>query len=295
MAESIASLVKYSSAATALDILRSGKLRWSVPALFDDPFELSHHTEPEFNAELLLEAMTRQVVAMLFGPEAPRMRGSRLLATIRRWREERRFSSEDEAVQVLRGLLGQLAEAQTRLVDNYLTEWRDYASRARVACFSERHDNPSCWERYADNYRGVAMRFAVGEGHLLHRPARLRYSRFAPEITSVREQLEIIFNEQPAASIQDFVEKLLVKGRHRLAEGEWRCVVTADADSPPCMDRDFAADDLQSVYLGLAIRAEDKAALAAVLQQQFPTVRIFQATPKAGLFEMAFTPLSGRG
>ena len=290
MAESIASLVKYSSASTALSILRSGKLRWNAPALFDDPFELSHLTEPTFSAELLLEEMIRQVVAMLFGPEAPRMRGSRLLATIRRWREEGRFSSEEEAVQVLRGLLGQLAEAQTRLVDNYLSEWRHYASRVRIACFSERHDNLGCWERYGDNHHGVALRFAVGDGHLLDRPSRLRYSRFAPEITSVKEQLEIIFNERPAAAPGDFVEKLLVKGRHRLVEGEWRCIFMDDAESL-YIDREIPAEDLQSVYFGLAVSPLDRTALMEVLGERFPTARAFQAVPQAGRFEVAFIPV----
>lgn len=246
MADSIASLVKYGSAATALEILRSGTLRFSAPALFDDPFELSHRTPSQFSADRLLEALLRQVTVMLFGPETPPRPGSRLLITIRRWREEQRFSSEEEARRVLHGLLGQLAQAQARLAENHWSEWQRYASRVRLACFSARHDILPCWERYACQHRGVALRFAAGDGHLLARPQRLRYSRQAQEIVDIQQQLDILFYEQLLPSSDEFQEKLLVKGRHLLQEAEWRCLFMAEDQVAMAEDQFAPADEALS-------------------------------------------------
>ena len=49
-------LYKYSTAATAKEILRNGSLRWSSPLLFNDPFDVPRELELPFTADDLREA-----------------------------------------------------------------------------------------------------------------------------------------------------------------------------------------------------------------------------------------------
>lgn len=296
MPESVSSLVKYCSVDTALKILHSGHLRWSAPSLLGDPFELSHKTEPDFNAGTLLDALIRQVVVMLFGPEAPSGYGSRLLATIKRWRDEERFASEEEAISVLRGLLGQLAEAQARLIDNYLSEWRQFARHIRINCFVERHTSLHCWERYADNHCGVALRFAAGPGSLLEKAQKVRYNQQAPVITSLKEQLEILFGQLPPLSPKEFTNKLLVKSRHLQQEAEWRSFVLDD-HSPEAdescwyTDQALVGGQLEAVYLGAVIPHSEKEQIVSIVEQRYPDTRVFQAAPQQTKFELDFSPI----
>lgn len=298
-ADSVASLVKFCSADHALRILNSQALRWSAPALFADPFELAHHSEPDFNGQTLLDALIRQVIALLFGPEPPPPGNSRLRLTIKRWREEQRFASEEEATRVLQGLLRQLAESQFRVVDHYLSEWRQFARRVRIACFSDRVTNLTAWQRFGDQHRGIALRFDCGENTSLERPRRMQYGQQVPSITQLREQLEIIFEGRQLPSVESFSDKLLVKGKHNERESEWRCFRSEDSDGDAderawYSDHPFTTRELLGVYFGVATPRSDREDVLRVLNERYPNVRVYQGQAVNGRYELEFTPLGAR-
>ena len=133
--------------------------------MFNDPFEPDHDAEPNFTPETLLKGMIKEAITMLFGPSEPSGKSNRLVAAIARWRDEERFASEDEAEVVLNQLLSQMAQQQHQTIDNYVSAWRQYARAIRVCTFSDKPNNLFCWQRYADNHAGIALRFSAGEGH----------------------------------------------------------------------------------------------------------------------------------
>src|SRR5690625_4800693 len=97
-------LAKYCTAEAAGKILSSRQLRWHGPHLLGDPFELTHQSPLGFDPATLLDAAIRTATAMIFARELPRS-NSPLMAVVRRWREEERFDSQEEAEEVLTELL----------------------------------------------------------------------------------------------------------------------------------------------------------------------------------------------
>lgn len=293
------SLVKYCSGPAALTILDQRTLRWSAPHLFGDPFELHHATPIDVTAPRLLEILLREALIMLFGPDSPTGRSNKLVNVMARWREEQRFCDEEEASMVLRELLGQIAELQARQVDEYMANWRGYARTVRIACFAATPDRVRCWQRFADNHRGVALRFESGADTSLPQPRPVSYQRGAPTITSLREQIDGILGRGPAPDSTEFQQKLLIKNRHDHAEQEWRCFDN-DRDDPDgdaalwYSDRPFPAHELRAVYFGASINPADRDALTRLVRRNYPTTKLYQATPTAGSYELEFTPLARR-
>ncbi|MET0379832.1 MAG: hypothetical protein ABW049_12645 [Spongiibacteraceae bacterium] len=294
MVDTVSSLYKFCSLDTGLKILSSQTLRWSAPHLFEDPFELNHLSDPRITAKALLDVLLREALIMLFGPDEPTGRHNRLVNIMARWREQQKFIDEDQAQDVLRDLLGQIANIQVERIQEKLVEWRQWASLIRIASFSETADNPTCWERFADKHRGLALRFACGKDTGLPAPQRVTYAGQAPVITNQREQLELIYGRITAPDKEDFEAKLLVKGPHQRGELEWRCFNHAtvdDLESDPALWYDnhrFPAHELRAVYCGIGVPTATREQLARLLRSSYPSARLYQAAAVAGRYELEF-------
>ena len=298
MVDTVSSLYKFCSLEAGLKILNSQTLRWSAPHLFGDPFELDYHSDPLITAQELLDVLLREALIMLFGPEPPTGRHNRLVNIMARWREQQKFIDEDQASEVLRDLLGQIAKIQVERVQEYLNEWRQYASLVRVSCFGESVDSINCWERFADNHQGLALRFHCGDDTALAAPQRLTYAGQAPVITNQREQLEVIYGRRSAPIAEDFHTKLLIKGRHHQGELEWRCFERAEdgeRDSDPSLwydNRRFPSNELRGVYCGALLPRETRDQLARLLRASYPNARLYQAQTVEGRYELEFTAVN---
>ena len=298
-ADTVSSLVKFCAVDAGVKILSSQALRWSAPHLFGDPFELHYESSPEVTATGLLDILLREALIMLFGPNVPTGRHNRLVNVMARWREQQRFCDEDEAQDVLRGLLGQIADIQARQVEEYRMQWRSFASTGRIACFSEKPNNVSCWQRFADQHRGTALRFECGEGTGLPKPQRVNYQSFAPVVTNREEQLEIIYGRRSAPTAADFPAKFLQKGRQDHLEQEWRCFDSTDNadETDPALWFDlkkFPAHELRAVYFGALISENDRDLIAKLMRSNYPTAKMYQAAIVAGRYEVEFSSWNAR-
>lgn len=297
--EAVSSLIKFCTVDTGVKILSSQSLRWSAPNLFDDPFELQYQSRPDTDATSLLEALRREALILLFGPNVPTGRHNRLVNVMARWREQERFCDEEEAKTVLTDLLGQIAELQEKQIEQYLLDWRKFARTTRIACFSEKPNNIPSWQRYADQHRGIALRFECGDDTGLPKPQRVQYLTNAPVITSQQEQLDIIYGRQKAPTADAFPEKLLSKGKHDQLEQEWRCLSTAqqsdiEDEHAWCDFKPFPAHELRAVYFGMNMSEQDQAKIYKLVRANYPTAKIYRAAVQPGRYELEFNLWSNR-
>jgi hypothetical protein len=297
--EAVSSLIKFCTVDTGVKILSSQALRWSAPNLFSDPFELQYHSRPDTSAATLLEVLLREALIMLFGPNLPTGRHNRLVNIMARWREQQRFCDEVEAKSVLTELLGQIAELQEKQVEQYLQAWQKFSRTTRIACFVDKPNNIASWQRYADQYRGIALRFESGEDTGLPKPQKVLYQTHAPVVTSQQEQLEIIYGRRNAPTVESFPEKLLIKGRHDHLENEWRCFSTTqqagvEDENAWYEHRPFPAHELRAVYFGTHTPQEDKEVIYKLIRTNYPTAKVYQAAVSQGRYEIEFSLWSSR-
>jgi hypothetical protein len=288
-------LAKYCHPQAALAAIESQTLRWSAPALFADPFELNHRTTLAFDPHSLLDNVIRTACGMIFAREQPRGH-SPLAMVIRRWRDEERFASPEEAEDALHELMARMVDQRQADIDEMLSDWRRYTRALRICAFSTKADNLIAWQHYADGHRGAVLKFACGEGTSLPHPKPVNYHPARPEISTLKDQLNaVLYNEQ--LHPQDtFEDKFLSKPPSAKGEKEWRCFTEAgDEDLRNTneqhwyLDRPFEQEELKAVYLGAFMRVADKKALLAAVKQHAPQAKVFQAAPVAGKYEVAFT------
>lgn len=288
-------LAKFCSTATAESILTSQRLRWSAPHLLMDPFELTHQTQLNFDPLTLLEGAIRNATNMIFSREAPRS-NSPLTTVIRRWRDEERFNSPEEAEDVLKELLSRMVDQRQESIEAMLADWRRFTRELRICCFSAKADNLPAWQRFADNHHGIALRFRCGEYTALKEPQAVEYSSNRPEITTFKEQINAILHHEKVNAQARFPDKFLVKPPMATDEQEWRCFYQATDqassretdDNLWYDDRPFEKNDLDAIYFGAFIPAANKQRLLSIAREQYPETKLFQAQPLPGKYEIEF-------
>lgn len=289
-------LAKYCDAQTALAILKSQALRWSTPALFADPFELNHRTTLSFDPHTLLDSVIRTACAMIFAREQP-LGHSPLSMVIRRWRQEERFASPEEAEEALHELMARMVDQRQNAIDEMMSDWRQYTRALRICSFSTKADNLTAWQYYADSHRGAVLKFACGENTSLPRPKPVNYGPIRPEISNLKEQLNAVLHNERLRPQESFEDKFLTKPPSARGEKEWRCFTEADEtdglrnsdEQLWYIDRGFNKEELKSVYLGAFMSTQDKKTLLDLVTKLYPDTRVLQASAVAGKYEVEFT------
>ena len=229
------------------------------------------------------------------------MGSSPLIKAIRRWRSEDRFDNEEEAQEVLSELLTSMVQHRKPEMLRLMKDWRDYTRRLRILCLSEKHDENSLWWRYADNHRGIAIRFACGDETSLPKPQTVRYTETKPEITPLAEQMEILMNQTNVAVQDSFPEKFLSKSREDIKEREWRILTHVDGRDLPDNEAlwyeeiPFQQTEVRAIYFGVASDARLKQDISKLVERRYPKAKLFQARTQAANFALEFDRIDSNG
>lgn len=276
-------LFKFTEADTGLEMLQTRSLRWSSPECYGDPFELSSDSPLGFDAKSLLDSTIKLASSMIFAPEQPKG-DSPLINAIKRWRDEGRFASPEEAHGVLRELLSKMVDYRACQLDSSLAQWQEFIRNTRVCSFSGKPENLLAWQQFAGKHTGLALRFDASAA-VFSSARQVIYQAERPQLTSLREQLGAILHNRKDGLVERFKDHHLIKGAHLKGEQEWRCqqmskksIAIDHNQSSEWFDNvAFAPDSLSAVYFGLRLDEEVKKQVADILQQSFKHTKIFQA------------------
>lgn len=297
-------LYKFCDVSTALAFLENGSLRWQSPDCYHDPFELHAFSSLPFDRQTFKSALCREVIAQIFASSDADGSGP-LVAAIKRWREEQRFDNEEEAEPVLNELLQPICDQNMERIEQHYNAWQDFAARIRICCFSSNPGAFSCWQHYADNHRGVALRFESQSANVFANPYQVNYGDIPPRLTSLEQELDIAFGRAREQFHRDmFFDLLNSKNRALKEEKEWRCLYQVDSDQqaedgdseqkhPPqarsLVERPFAAEDFSAIIFGLSCSEEDKARCIELCQQRYHTTRLFQTVRSDDRYTLEFS------
>lgn len=290
------SLVKFCDTVTAEKILSSQALRWSAPHLFVDPFELNHESQLGFTPDDLLKATVKRAANLIFSPDQP-VGSTPIMQAIRRWRSEDRFSSPEEAEEVLTGLLEHMVNARLEYNQRFMASWRDYCLRLRICCFTSRLDNPLAWQYFGDNHRGVGLRFGCSDNGDFASPSKVTYQDYRPEISRLSDQVQAIIDNIQDEHQATFTDKFLTKARALAHEREWRCFkVLPQQSNHGYSDLRFKGNDLKAICFGLQTSPAEQKNLTQLALAINPKVRVYQSTMRKSsyTFEFARKPTTPR-
>ena len=288
-------LYKFVSVDAARQILADGTLRWYSPELLDNPWFVGHRAELGFDHLQVNKAMLSTAVSMIFTRDIPPgNKDHPLYKAICRWRSEDRFNDEMEAHDALSELLAPTPETLQQKLKSIVEAWRELVANSRVVCFSESQKDMHSWQHYADQHRGLVLRFDPIE--TLESPKPVEYTNQRPHLTTVREQVNDLVGIEKAAVVENFEAKLLSQPKHLAHEKEWRCIRLMDEADLDCgedvedwyMDDPFPNEALKAVYLGFQMNKTDAKDITHLIRTGYPSTSIYLAKPIDEQFDVEF-------
>lgn len=279
----------YCTPTTAKNILKGCALPYVAPAYLNDPFSPANNPALSFDKDALLKACVKLAVAMIFAPTAP-TGDSPIINAVVRWRSEQRFSAAEEAEPVLRELLSRMVDHRMSQIDKLVTEWSNFTQSARLLSAFTTVDNLYNWQNYGDNHKGLILGFRTDESMVLSEAKQADYGVARPEVTSIKEQVNILLQYQKDNASSRFQELLCSRPVYRKAEQEWVSIRESkkpSAGSNPGEEQvPFQKEELKQVHFGMAMEPKLQSALLAFIKKEFSGVKCYQSSLTKGKYEL---------
>ena len=266
-------------------ILAGRKLRWSMPKLFNDPFDVPPEIFDGIDERSLRDALVDRINALVTNPDLPHPERHSMMTRILL----QMFKRADDNLK--RQLISANEQSRSdpvsmsggfRLIRE---QWRSMYGEQRILCFTERWDSASMWDRYSAGNTGVLLEFAcldhLDSAWLVAKP--VTYSDDPLRCDTVEGLADLMMYDLDYAIPKIMEEYTHNKTTDWASEKEWRIASwKRPHESGDCSDYEFFPEELIGITLGASISGDDRTDLELMLKAQYPHVRIWQTSIEGG-------------
>jgi hypothetical protein len=283
---------KFFSRPTAEIVLRNRSLRWSRPGTFNDPFDCQFDLYfPELDDRMKGDILERQYQSIFEGgPADPNNKLGEMLLVLKnrapKWTRQQYFK------EMAAGVDGVLANA-TGMQAEFFGLMRTHSETLKLLCLSVATDSVTMWSHYAEQHRGVALRFETPEG--VDSPWRLaepvNYTVELP-LAMTRENFVDYAAGRAALDPQALARTMVLsKAKEWEYEKEWRIASGDGRDKTrEFEDIEFNRKELTGLILGARMPDGDKARFVDLARNLNPSVEILQARLAARAYRIEVAP-----
>ena len=155
---------KYIPAEAAFKILQTRTLKYSSPALFNDPFDTQTRMDFDFEVSELIEAFSEEQYKMIHSPEEPvGDESNELFRDIKKVWQVAKQSKRKMPKDIWRQQIKSHNEETVRMCTEYLEEmnnwWYRLSKASRILCLAEDRENLLMWAHYAKDHTGIVIKF----------------------------------------------------------------------------------------------------------------------------------------
>lgn len=287
---------KYTSAETALKIIKTKSFRWSSPLKFNDPFD--HQTgfvfasEPEYFSKLLRDSIIR----IIFSDEEPNIQPHSLFSAMtlklrsirdRLSRDEVIKDFDEAGIEIASNLPKHFADFNAALVENFCN--------SRIFCVSENHDNVVMWSHYADQHRGIVFKLACLDDidNVLLAARKVEYTKDFIKFHNAEDYAMHLTGEKPLDTVDLCWKLAFTKHADWAYENEWR-VHRPLLNEPQGDGYSIYSEHprvFDEIYLGCRIPKEMAQNIIDTTRAYLPHVKIFQGAKSTNKFSLSFTKI----
>jgi hypothetical protein len=278
---------KYVTAGTGRAILENGTLRWSAPAVLNDPFDMQFAFQiPDDldNVKALAAEKHRKHIAGEWldkplnnlGRFIRSVRVKPSMATSARFQEELTKSFDASLEKLASGMPWFNAEVMGGQFAN-----------ARICCFSDTPTNILMWSYYAENHAGLVLRFTDDTPDGILRAAKqVRYVEQMPPLYDEDELSDTLagYGGLPPERITDRV--VWTKSSHWQHEHEWRVYGGDGRTVATFEDRPFGALELDGIIFGLRMELSACADFCGIIKDKYPHAELLHTMSMTNKYEL---------
>jgi len=281
---------KYTSASTGRIVLETAKLRWSSPFLFNDPFDNRIDLGIEGDPTFVVARALDKLWSNYNGDEPPHPANRAGLLFQSYGKADKRMSRQQFDSTFGPGIEGSIARGDKRLRE--LNEkLRLIARQHKMLCLTKAASSVPMWAYYADNHRGMVLRFrTVPE---LDSPwpagAAVIYSQSTPSLMNAEEFSDVLSGRSQINHTRALHRRVYTKSIEWSHEREWRVFSGLGRDpDAEFEDLRFDEQELGGVILGCNMPTESRTAIADLVRRKYPHADLLLAVPSLHEFRLEF-------
>ncbi|KZD25688.1 DUF2971 domain-containing protein [Tardiphaga robiniae] len=279
---------KYMTAETALIVLENNSFRWSLPTLFNDPFDVQFDLRVEFDHDRVVEQSLNNLIDMYMGRRRAAEANKLANAVMFLQRNVPGLSERELRDQLRPGLIESLAAMKNGLPAHF-EELRAVLAPLKLLCLTEVPDNNLMWAHYADNHTGAVIELAVVDeiDSVWGAAKPVRYSSEMPFLADEQRMIRVLSGEGSIGRPELWDDVLYVKALDWAYEKEWRLVGGWEQGKSVELVS-FHAKEVTGLYLGCRMDEANRKKLREVLAAKYPHARVCSGKKAVHKFAVEF-------
>lgn len=277
---------KYVTIDTAKKVLESGKLRWSAPRCFNDPFDVQFdmhidYKEVELIGDVVNELWLFYSRKMEFEPKNRLGYFVREMGLI-----TPRLKEADFKARAKKGVAESLAVQRIALPK--LHAWaREQLKTSLVLCLTETPSNILMWSNYADHHKGIVLKFTTLTASSWAAARPVTYQERMPLLFDHEQLLRFLTGRIEIDKDRFFNESIFTKSIDWRYEKEWR-VVWHGKKEIDFEDTKFNPEELSGIYLGCRAEQGKGGEIVGLAKRLNPKVEVFKGRKSERAFTVDF-------
>ena len=269
---------KYACRSTAKIVLETGKLRWSTPELFNDPYDLQFDLHIDASREAVRARGVEKAWNAWYGESYTPHPGNPLGRVIQALRDVFPKLSRAEFEQEWGPAMDESFDEAMAALPELHAQFQASMRKSKVLFQSETPDSLLMWAYYAEQHKGAVLCFTADpvrdSAWLQAKP--MQYRRAMPRLCD-EELLSDFLAGLAVLDVKTLVNRIIyTKAAEWSHEREWR-LEAGNGRQPDAEFEDvpFYARELHGVIFGCATPQADKDALSATIRDRYPHASIY--------------------
>ena len=274
-------LYKYVTADGLINILETGKLKFSAARLFNDPFDLTINPWDIDWKDFREDLETEIKIAISDNADLPNHLGD-----LRNYVNAPDTTTENLNNEI-KNWCDQIIERQKENQEGLKAGAKADLEKIRVLSLTTEHNNLLMWAHYTDSHKGAVLEFR-GNDEFFKKVLNVEYKKDLATSGLISKHIRFgmhLITTNPA------IDFLRTKSCHWNYEREWRLMEDA---KKPVMKREFhpfPPNALKKIYLGCEIQEDKIEEVRSLINGNFKHVKIFKASRNQKEFKLDFDPI----
>jgi hypothetical protein len=279
---------KYTTADTAKRVLQNNSLRWALPKLFNDPFDVQFDLRVGYERERVIDQALQNLVDLYMGRRhVPN--GNKLAQGIKWLQRNAPGLKDNELRDKFRQSMNEGMDNAEKSLPKTREEMRAVLGDLKLLCFSEAYDNLLMWAHYAKDHTGAVIEFSVIEKYDSAWGAAkpVRYRNEMPFFVNEEKLVKLLSGEGTIGTPALFEDAVYVKAVDWAYEKEWRLVggweKAKEEEFIP-----FMPEEITAIYLGCRMSAADRDEIRELSTNKYAHAAVYIASKSTTLFAVEF-------